>query len=131
MIGLDTNVLVRYLAQDDAKQAATATRLVESLTPAEPGFVSHVVLVESVWVLESCYEADAARIGTVVETLLRSESIRVERAEVVWRALRRFRGGNGDFPDTLVTELAAEAGCRTVYTFDRDAVKRAGMTLLT
>ena len=130
MTGLDTNVLVRYLAQDDAKQAAAATRLVESLTPAEPGFVSHVVLVESAWVLESCYEADAVRIATVVETLLRSESIRVERAEVVWRALRRFRDGKGDFSDVLVTGLAAEAGCHAVYTFDRGAVKRAGMTLL-
>ena len=130
MIGLDTNVLVRYLAQDDAKQAAAATRLVESLTAAEPGFVSQVVLVESVWVLESCYEVDAARIGTVIETLLRLESIRVERADVVWRALRRFRGSGGDFPDALVAEVAADAGCRTVYTFDRGAVKRAGMTLL-
>ena len=122
--------MVRYLVQDDARQATASTRLVESLTPAEPGFVSHVVLVESVRVLESCYEANAARIDAVVETLLRSESIRGGRAEVVWRALRRFRGGNGGFPDTSVTELAAEAGCRIVHTFDRNAVKRAGMTLL-
>lgn len=130
MIGLDTNVLVRYLAQDDPKQAILATRLVESLTPAAPGFVSHVVLAETVWVLESCYAADAARIDAVIEALLRTESIQVERAELVWRALRRFRESRGDFPDTLVTELAMDAGCRVIHTFDRGAAKRAGMTLL-
>lgn len=130
MIGLDTNVLVRYLTQDDARQSAAATRLMESLTPADPGFVSHVVLVEAVWVLESCYEADATRLGVVIETLLRTDSVCVEHAEIVWRALRRFRAGKGDFSDMLVAELAMDAGCSAVYTFDRGAVKHAGMTLL-
>ncbi len=130
MIGLDTNVVVRYLTQDDAKQAAVATRLVESLSPAEPGFVSHVVLVETVRVLESCYDADAAKLAEVLETLLRIGSIVVERAEVVWRALRQFRQGGGDFSDALVLSLAQEAGCTKTVTFDQLAAKRNGMTLL-
>lgn len=130
MIGLDTNVLVRYLAQDDPKQAAAATRLFASLSAASPGFVSQVVLVETVWVLQSRYAVGAADMGQVVETLLRTDAIRVERAEVAWRALRRFRQGKGDFPDALVTELAHAAGCEQVVSFDRGAVKRSGMTLL-
>lgn len=96
----------------------------------DPGFVSCVTLVESVRGLESRYEVGAARIGIMLETLLRLELMRVERAEVVWCALRRFRSGSGDFPDRLVAELAAAARCHTVYTFDRSAAKHAGMTLL-
>lgn len=130
MIGIDTNVLVRYLVQDDPDQAALATRLLESLSSAAPAFVSHVVLAETVWVLRSRYAADASGIGQVVETLLRTEVILVEHADVVWRALRRFRKSQGAFPDALVAELARAAGCEQVYSFDRAAVKRSGMTLL-
>jgi predicted nucleic-acid-binding protein len=130
MIGLDTNVLVRYLAQDDPKQTAAATKLFGSLSAASPAFISQVVLAETVWVLQSRYTADAARIGQVVETLLRADAVQVERADVVWRALRRFRQDQGDFPDALVTELAHAAGCGQIYSFDRAAVKRSGMTLL-
>ena len=130
MIGLDTNVLVRYLAQDDPRQTAAATRLLGSLSVASPAFVSHVVLVETVWVLQSRYAADALQIGQVVETLLRTEVIEMERADVVWGALRRVRQGQGDFSDALVAELAHVAGCKQIYSFDRGAVKRAGMTLL-
>lgn len=130
MIGLDTNVLVRDLAQDDPKQARLATDLIESLTADKPGFVSQVVLVETVWVLESCYAADAGRIAEVVETLAHVESLVVDEADVVWRALRQFKQAGGDLTDALVAALAGRAGCDTVYTFDRGAAKRFDMTLL-
>jgi len=130
VIGVDTNILVRYLAQDDPRQAALATRLFESLSSDSPAFISQIVLVETVWVLRSCYAADAAKIGQVIETLLRTETIQLERVEVVWRALRRFRKGRGSFPDALVTELARDAGCERIYSFDQAAAQRAGMTLL-
>lgn len=131
MIGLDTNVLVRYLAQDDPKQAALATRLIESLGADEPGFVSHVVLAETLWVLESCYAADPARVQQVVDVLLRTSGIVVERAESVWRALWQFKQNDGEFADTLIAVSAADAGCQATYTFDKGAAKRSGMTLLT
>lgn len=130
MIGLDTNVLVRYLAQDAPAQAALATKLIESLTAEVPGFISHVVLVETVWVLESCYAVDSAQIAQVVETLLHVDSLMVDEADVVWRALRQCKQVGGDFADALVTTLAQRAGCDTVYSFDRGAAKRSGMTLL-
>lgn len=130
MIGIDTNVLVRYLVQDDPEQSALATGLLESLTSANPAFVSQVVLVETVWVLRSRYAADAPQIDHVLETLLRTEAIAVERADVVWRALRRFRKSQAAFPDAMVSELAFAAGCDQIYSFDRGAAKRSGMTLL-
>lgn len=130
MIGLDANVLVRYLAQDDPGQTPPATRLIESLTADNPGFVSQVVLVETVWVLESCYAAEAARVAQIVETLLHVETLMVDEADVVWRALRQFKRVGGDLADALVAELARRAGCETVYSFDRGAAKRSDMTLL-
>lgn len=130
MIGLDTNVLVRYLAQDDPAQTPRATELIESLTAEAPGFISQVVLVETVWVLESCYAADAARIAEVVETLLHVETLVVDEADIAWRGLRQFKQAGGDFADALVAALARRAGCETVYSFDRGAAKRSGMTLL-
>lgn len=71
VIGLDTNVLVRHLTQDDATPPPFATRLMESLIRPQPGFASHVVLAETAWVLESCHAADAAKITEVIESLLR------------------------------------------------------------
>lgn len=130
MIGLDSNVLVRYLTQDDPKQAPLASRLLESLSSDDPGFVSQVALCGTVWVLESCYAADAGRIGEVVEGILRTDAIRVQHAEVAWRALRKFKVGHGDFSDMLVAAIAADAGSRTSFSFDHGAVKHAGMTLL-
>lgn len=130
MIGLDTNVLVRYLAQDDPHQSPLATKLIESLTRTNPGFISHVVLVETAWVLESCYAADATKIAEVIETLIRTEALIVSQAEIVWRALREFKREMGDFSDALITQLARQAGCTTIQTFDRGAAKQSGMTLL-
>lgn len=130
MTGLDTNVLVRYLAQDDAAQSALATRFIESLSQEQPGYVSHVVLAEMAWVLESCYDVGTAKMAEVLETLLRTEGLVVDQADVVWQTLRQFTRDHGDFADTLIAQLARQAGCTSVLTFDRHAAKRAGMTLL-
>ncbi len=72
MIGLDTNVLVRYLAQDDQEQSALATQVLESLDEAERGFVSLVVLVELQWVLRRAYRMSASEVAGIVERLLRA-----------------------------------------------------------
>ena len=91
MIGLDTNVLVRYLMQDDAAQAAKASRLIERCSAEEPGFIAMVVLVELVWVLESSYGIERARIAAALELLLRTRELRVEQAETAWHAVRMYR----------------------------------------
>ena len=75
MIGLDTNVLVRYIVEDDDKQARIATRVIEGCTADAPGFVSHLVLVELIWVLSSCYGADKASLIKVVQQLLQTKQL--------------------------------------------------------
>lgn len=130
MIGLDTNVLVRYIAQDDAKQSPKATRLIESLTVDVPGYVSIVSAVELVWVLTGCYALTRDEICEVLETLLRTKEIIVAHADTVWKAARLFKESKADFADCLIERSANEAGCSYTTTFDRGAAKHCGMRLI-
>lgn len=131
MIGLDTNVLVRYLAQDDARQSAIASRLIENtLTEDVPGFVSAIVLVEAVWVMQDLYGAERGRVGAIVEALLRARTVIVEDSAVTWRAVEMFRAGRADFADCMIHAFAVAAGSEIIYTFDKVAARDAGMTLL-
>jgi len=130
MIGLDTNVLVRYLAQDDPKQSPKATRLVESLAVDEPGYVSIVSVVELVWVLTGCYGSTKTELCEVLATLLRAKGIVVAHADIVWKALRLFKDGKADFADCLIERFANEAGCSHTTTFDREAARHCGMRVL-
>jgi predicted nucleic-acid-binding protein len=131
VIGIDTNVLVRYIAQDDAAQARKATALIErECTESAPGFVGLVTLVELVWVAESCYAASRADVAQIVRRVLGTKQLVVQDAETAWQALRLFEGGRADFADHLIERSAAAAGCDRTATFDRDAAK-AGMYLLT
>jgi len=130
VIGLDTNVLVRYIAQDDPKQSPKAAALIESLAPDAPGYVTIVSVVELVWVMQSCYAMSRAGIAAALTQILRTKEIVVESAEVVWRAIRAFDGSSADFADCLIERSAANAGCSEVYTFDRAAAKSGGMKLI-
>ena len=131
MIGLDTNVVVRYLAQDDAKQSAAATRLFERLlTPDNPGFLSGIVLCELAWVLADCYDADRARIRGAIDGLLAAKQLMVESPDVVRRALRAWDESAADFADALLGELARAEGAEKTVTFDRAAAKLPGFELL-
>ncbi|MCK6453697.1 MAG: type II toxin-antitoxin system VapC family toxin [Alphaproteobacteria bacterium] len=130
MIGLDTNVLVRYIMQDDARQSPQATRLVESLSVGSPGFVPLVSVVELAWVLSSAYDLDRTQLVLAFEGLLRTKEIVVERAETVWKAVRAFQAGSADFADCLIERSAAAAGCERTMTFDRGAAKGCGMVLV-
>jgi predicted nucleic-acid-binding protein len=128
--GLDTNVLVRYVMQDDPRQSLRASRLIESFSAEQPGFVPVVVLVELVWVLSGSYGLDRSQVATVLSTLLRSKELVVDRAEAVTQALKRFSAGGADFADALIERLAAAAGCSVTMTFDVGAAKSAGMALV-
>ncbi len=130
MIGLDTNVLVRYIMQDDPKQSARATKLVESLDVDHPGFVAMISVVELYWVLTSCYELTNEQVRHALEILLRAKQIVVERADQVLRALRTFENGQADFADCLIECAATSAGCEYTMTFDVNAARHAGMTLI-
>ncbi len=131
MIGLDTNVLVRYVMQDDPKQSQKASRLIESLTSETPGFVPLVALIELVWVLISCYDLTREEVSQALDGLLRAKEIVLERAEQVSQALRTFGTSSADFADCLIERTSAATGCGKTMTFDTGAAKFAGMTLIT
>ena len=130
MIGLDTNVIVRYIMQDDVKQSPMATRLIESQSAASPGFVPMVAVVELAWVMSSAYELDKRQLIAALEGLLRTKELIVEGAETVWKALRLYKSANADFADCLIERSASANGCEKTMTFDRDAAKGAAMTLV-
>jgi predicted nucleic-acid-binding protein len=132
MIGLDTNIIVRYLAQDDAKQSLIASRLIESLTPENPGFMPSVVLAEIVWVMEELYDASRDKVGAIVEGLLQTQTLVVQDTDLAWKALARYRRGNADFADYLIERTCAAVGCDKTCTFDKKAARRndCGMTLM-
>jgi predicted nucleic-acid-binding protein len=130
MIGLDTNVLVRYIMQDDPRQSARATALVESLDIDRPGFVGLVSVIELYWVLTSCYNLTNDQVKQALDALLRTKQIVVDRSDQVLRALRVFDAGKADFADCLIERIAASAGCEQTMTFDVNAAKHAGMTLI-
>lgn len=130
MIGLDTNVLVRYIMQDDAAQSPKATALLDALTVDAPGWIAIVSVTELVWVLGACYGLDRAQLTDALEALLRTKELMVERAETVWKAVRVYRDSRADFADCLIACCAASAGCEHIMTFDRGAAKHAGMSLI-
>lgn len=131
MIGLDTNILVRYFTLDDPSQTARAGEVMDSLTAEEPGFISSIVLAELVWVLESFYKLTKTEIVGCLETLLRSKELSVEKAEIAWQALNTFRKGRSGYSDCLIERTAHAAGCRHTLTFDQKAASTSGMKLLT
>ena len=134
MIGLDTNMLARYLAQDDAKQAALATRLIEEeLTPIQQGLVSLVVVAELCWVLSNLYCATMDELVATLEDFLNTPQFCMEKRDVLQAAIGRFKASSNrkvGLADALIAEIAASAGCTATMTFDKAAVRVAGMTLL-
>jgi predicted nucleic-acid-binding protein len=131
MIGIDTNVLIRFLLKDDAKQSARALRFMrDEISAAAPGYVSLVTLLETVWVLDSLYGFTAEQQRAVVSDLLAVDTLEVAERESVSRAVAVSRDQRADFQDCLVAALGENAGCSHTVTFDSAAAKRGGMTLL-
>jgi len=130
MIGLDTNVIVRYLTQDDKKQSLVASNFIENnLNEKNMGFITLITLVEVTWVLESCYNQKKADLEAVIESLLTIKQILVESTDVVYLALRKFREGKADFSDALILTVSEEAGCDKIVSFDKKALS-IGMEML-
>ena len=124
MIGLDTNVLVRYLTQDDPVQSLKATEIIERrLTPANPGFLSVVTMAETFWVLERAYGLTAQEIAAAIERILQVEVLVVENEQQVFAAMVALKQGQGAFADALIAELGARAGCIHTLTFDKKALR--------
>ena len=123
MIGLDTNVVVRYLTQDDPAQSKKASLLIENtLNEHNPGYISLIVLIEICWVLESCYDQKKSNLIEVIEGLLTTKQFQVERASIAHNALKKYRIGKGDFSDAVIETVCKEAGCEKTLTFDKKAI---------
>lgn len=130
MIGVDTNLLVRYLAQDDAAQSPVASHIIDGFTPDAPGYISQVVLVETVWVLTRTYKMSRETIADIIESLLRAREIVVDRADAGYLALATYRATRADFSDALIAHGGRLAGCSETLTFDKPAASHAGMRLV-
>lgn len=131
MIGLDTNILIRYLTQDDPVQSATATAILERrLTSKNPGFVSVVAMVETAWVLDRAYHLPAPQIAAAIERLLQVEVLAIENEQEVFTAMIAMKHGRRSFADALIAELGARAGCSRTLTFDQNASRLHGFELL-
>jgi predicted nucleic-acid-binding protein len=127
VIGLDTNILVRYIVQDDPAQSRVATDLIEKqLSESDPGFVPIIAMVEIVWVLERSYGFSDADIATAIERMLQIETLLVEDEQDVFTAMIALADGRGTFADALIGARSTRAGCTRILTFDRKALRLPG-----
>ncbi len=127
MIGLDTNVLVRFLIRDDESQhLRTVALLRRGADEGQTFFVGDVVLAEVVWVLQGRYRVAREEIAGALRGLLEAEHLTFESTDRCLRALRRFEAGRGGFADYLIAERAADAGCTSLATFDEALLAEPG-----
>lgn len=131
MTALDTNVLVRFLVRDDERQAAVVYRYLKRAEKSgEVLYISLLVVLEIVWVLESAYRKSRQEILTALESLLHSQLFRFDRGDVVAQVISDARRGNTDIADLMVACAAKNAGCKSGITFDKKASKHSFFTLL-
>ncbi len=122
MRAVDTNILVRLLVRDDAAQVKVAENFVE-----KGAWVSHLVLVETLWVLDAVYERSPLRLANAIDLLLNHETLTLQDADVVTAALGHFRKRPAlGFSDCLVLEIARKAGHLPLGTFDKNLAKSDG-----
>ena len=127
MIGIDTNVIVRYIVQDDPIQSKAATRLIEqSCNIDNPGFINQIVMCELVWVLRRSYKLDKASICKVIEQIIRTDRFLIEDIQLVWKALQAFKESKADFADCLLGQKNLQAGCDYTATLDDAASRLTG-----
>ncbi len=125
MIALDTNVLLRYLVQDDPVQSVRATEIIERrLTERNPGFISLVCILEIVWVLGGLYKRTRGEIAQHIEMILAADTLEVQNEQEVYQAVVALRNGTGTFEDALIGGMGIWRGCSATLTFDQDAAKR-------
>jgi predicted nucleic-acid-binding protein len=130
MIGLDTNILVRYLTQDDPIQSPKAREIIERrLTEENPGFVSIVAMVEIVWVLDRAYKLATHEIAAAVERILQTDVLVVENEQEVFTAMIALKQGQGSFADAIIAGLGARAKSSRTLTLDHKAQRLPGFEL--
>ena len=132
MVGIDTNVLVRFVVQDDKKQAALASELIEHHCSAtNPALIGLIVLCEFVWVLSSACGYSYVQIASALKQILVTECFAVAKHDLAWSAMRDYANGAGDYADCLIARLNELNGADTTFTFDKRASRNRRFTLLT
>ena len=128
MIALDTNVLVRYIAQDGGKQADIATQIIEAqLSEAEPGFVSLPVICELVWTLRTGYKRSRSDVGAAIMLLMNARQLVVDQQDVIAKAIHDDRA---DIVDAIIHLMGQSADCAKTVTFDGKFARLPGVELL-
>ncbi len=130
MIGLDTNILLRYIIQDDPRQASRATRLIENRCDKQSrGYITLIVLSELVWVLRSAYGYSKPQIVAVLDQILITAEFEIENEELAWKALQAWRSGPADYADYLLVLANQAAGCERTYSFDSKLARHPAVSL--
>ncbi|NJO15680.1 MAG: type II toxin-antitoxin system VapC family toxin [Thioploca sp.] len=128
MKGLDANVVIRYLVQDDLEQSAIATTFIErECTETQPGFICHIVLCEVIWVLKTCYKVPKEKLVEIIQALIETKQLSIQEPQVVWEALQVYQESTADFSDVLLMRVNQSKGCEYTVSFDAKAVKLLGM----
>jgi predicted nucleic-acid-binding protein len=131
MIGLDTNILVRFLTQDDPVQSSRARQIIErQLTEENRGFVSLAAMFETAWVLEKIYKLSDREVAETIKGILQIETLFIQNEQEVYTAMVILQTGRGAFADALINALGLWAGCDSTLTFDRKASRLLGFELI-
>jgi predicted nucleic-acid-binding protein len=131
MIGLDTNIILRYLLQDHPKQTRQANHVIDrQLSDENPGFISLVTVLEIVWVLRSLFKRTPAEIAAHLAQLLAADTLRVQNEQQVFEAVFALKRGTGEIEDALIGALDLWAGCSVTLTFDRKAARLPHLRLI-
>ena len=130
MLALDTNVILRYLVQDNEVQAEAAGFLIESLTADRPGFICREVTVEMVWVLERSYRFTRSQIADVLVEMTLTQGLVFEAEDDVVRAALQYRQGGPGFADLMILAAVTRAEADPLYTFDRALSREEGVALV-
>ena len=131
VIGLDTNILVRYLTQDDVEQARLATEFIQKhCTKTKPCLISAIVLCELAWVLKAAYGIDREEVLGIVEKILQTGQFQVVDVDNVRAAIKTARADGLDFPDSLIGQVNRQEGCDFTITLDKKAAQGAAFKRL-
>lgn len=132
MIGIDTNVLIRYIVQDDPDQSKTASQYLEqNCTVDSPGFLNHLVLCEIVWVLKRAYKYDKVIIVEVLKKILMTAEFSIENSDLVWKAMKEYELGQADFSDYIIGLSNLQNNCEYTVSFDKSVADFPGFVILT
>lgn len=130
MIGVDTNILVRYFTQDEPVQAQVVEKIIENYANSPNSlFINNIVMCELVWVLEKGYKYSKEQVGVVINQMLSTEEFTFEKQELLWLALNEYVQNKLDYSDALIGLINKSSGCHETLTFDQGAARAANFKL--